>query len=106
VLAEVSGEVLEIGFGTGLNLTHCTKHARRITTVDPNSVWNKLAWRRIAWSGIAVVDSGTRRVVRRSCARFFSLISTASTVKSTSPTRILSSSPLRAPVRAAVFTSG
>ena len=54
VLAEVGGEVLEIGFGTGLNLAHYPEHVRRITTVDPNPGMNKLARRRIDDSGIEV----------------------------------------------------
>jgi ubiquinone/menaquinone biosynthesis C-methylase UbiE len=53
-LAEVGGEVLEIGFGTGLNLPHYPQHVRRIITVDPNPGMNRLARRRIARSGIAV----------------------------------------------------
>lgn len=54
VLAEVSGEVLEIGFGTGLNLAHYPACVRKITTVDPNPGMSKLASRRIAASGLAV----------------------------------------------------
>src|SRR5919112_5671423 len=54
LLADVGGEVLEIGFGTGLNLPHYPKHVRRITTVDPNPGMNRIALRRIAWSGIEV----------------------------------------------------
>ena len=53
-LAEVGGEVLEIGFGTGLNLPHYPEPIRRITTVDPNPGMNRLARRRIAGSGIEV----------------------------------------------------
>jgi ubiquinone/menaquinone biosynthesis C-methylase UbiE len=54
ILADVGGDVLEIGFGTGLNLAHYPEHVRRITTVDPNPGMNKLALRRIASSGIEV----------------------------------------------------
>ena len=36
VLADVDGEVLEIGFGTGLNLAHYPSAVRRITTANPN----------------------------------------------------------------------
>jgi ubiquinone/menaquinone biosynthesis C-methylase UbiE len=54
VLAEVSGEVLEIGFGTGLNLRHYPEHVRAITTVDPNPGMGRLARPRIADSGIRV----------------------------------------------------
>jgi ubiquinone/menaquinone biosynthesis C-methylase UbiE len=55
LLAEVSGDVFEIGFGTGLNLPHYPSSVKRITTVDPNSGARKLAERRIAQSAIEVV---------------------------------------------------
>jgi SAM-dependent methyltransferase len=54
VLADVGGDVLEVGFGTGLNLAHYPEHVRSITTVDPNPGMNKMARRRIAASGIEV----------------------------------------------------
>jgi ubiquinone/menaquinone biosynthesis C-methylase UbiE len=54
VLADVGGEVLEIGFGTGLNLPHYPPSVRSITTVDPNPGMKKLARRRIAETGIEV----------------------------------------------------
>jgi ubiquinone/menaquinone biosynthesis C-methylase UbiE len=54
VLAEVGGEVLEIGFGTGLNLPHYPAHVRRIIAVDPNPGMNRRARRRVAESGLAV----------------------------------------------------
>lgn len=37
LLAMVCGELLEVGFGTGLNLPHYPIQVRRITTVDPNN---------------------------------------------------------------------
>ena len=55
LLAEVSGDVFEIGFGTGLNLPHYPSTVKRITTVDPNPGAHKLAERRIAQSAIEVV---------------------------------------------------
>ncbi|HEY9737082.1 MAG TPA: class I SAM-dependent methyltransferase [Trichocoleus sp.] len=48
VLAEVSGEVLEIGFGTGLNLAYYPDSVQKITTVDVNPGMNALAQKRIA----------------------------------------------------------
>jgi RNA polymerase sigma factor (sigma-70 family) len=54
----------------------------------------------------SAVESGTLRVVRRSWARFFSRITTTPAEESTSVTRIRRSSPLRAPVWAAVAISG
>src|SRR5271157_1997273 len=35
VLAGANGEILEIGFGTGLNLGHYPEHVRHLTAVDP-----------------------------------------------------------------------
>lgn len=36
LLAYAYGDVLEIGFGTGLNLPFYPEAVRKITTVDPN----------------------------------------------------------------------
>ena len=55
VLADATGEVLEIGFGTGLNLAYYPRSAvQKITTVDVNVGMNKLARARIANSQIPV----------------------------------------------------
>lgn len=54
VLAEVQGEVLEIGFGTGLNLPYYPAHVTKITTVDANAGVNALAQKRIRASTIAI----------------------------------------------------
>jgi ubiquinone/menaquinone biosynthesis C-methylase UbiE len=54
LLAHAHGDVLEIGFGTGLNLPHYPKQVRKITTVDPNVGMNRLAQKRIELSGIEV----------------------------------------------------
>lgn len=59
VLADAGGEVLEIGFGTGLNLACYPKHIDRITTADPNPGMNKIARKRIADSGITVDQRAT-----------------------------------------------
>jgi ubiquinone/menaquinone biosynthesis C-methylase UbiE len=53
-LARAGGEILEIGFGTGLNLPHYPEPVRRIATVDPNAGMGKLARKRIAESRIRV----------------------------------------------------
>lgn len=63
LLATVSGDVLEIGFGTGLNLPYYPAQVRRITTVDPNAGMHRLAQRRVRRSKIEVdqrVLSGER----------------------------------------------
>lgn len=54
LLADVSGEILEIGFGTGLNLPHYPKEVNKITTIDPNPGMQKLARSRIVKSQITV----------------------------------------------------
>lgn len=58
-LAEVRGEILEIGVGTGLNLPHYPPHVRRIAAVDPNRGMNKLLHRRIGQTGIEVDQHNT-----------------------------------------------
>jgi SAM-dependent methyltransferase len=54
LLAHAEGDVLEIGFGTGLNLPHYPTEVRRITTVDPNVGMHRLAQKRVRRSGIEV----------------------------------------------------
>jgi ubiquinone/menaquinone biosynthesis C-methylase UbiE len=47
LLAHAGGSVLEIGFGTGLNLPHYPAQVRKITAVDPNPGMRRLAQKRI-----------------------------------------------------------
>lgn len=54
LLKDVEGEVLEIGFGTGLNLAYYPHHIDKITTIDANPGMNKLAEKRIQASEISV----------------------------------------------------
>lgn len=54
LLADVSGEVLEIGFGTGLNLPYYPEGVDKITTVEPNPGMKRLARSRIVQSQITV----------------------------------------------------
>lgn len=54
LLKDVSGEILEIGFGTGLNLPHYPEGIKKITTIDPNPGMKKRARSRIAASNITV----------------------------------------------------
>lgn len=54
LLTDVSGNILEIGFGTGLNLPHYPENVNQITTVDPNPGMQKLARSRMANSPITV----------------------------------------------------
>ena len=54
LLADVSGDIFEIGFGTGLNLPFYPEGVQEITTVDINPGMNRRAQKRIAESGITV----------------------------------------------------
>lgn len=54
LLSEVNGDVLEIGFGTGLNLPHYSDAVTSLTTVDPNEGMGAIAKTRITESPIPV----------------------------------------------------
>lgn len=54
ILADVQGEVLEIGFGTGLNLSYYPEHIHKVVAVDANPGVNPLAQKRIQASCITV----------------------------------------------------
>jgi ubiquinone/menaquinone biosynthesis C-methylase UbiE len=55
ILADATGSVLEIGFGTGLNLAYYPSNSvQKITTVDVNPGMNQIAQKRIAASTISV----------------------------------------------------
>ncbi len=54
VLVQADGDILEIGFGTGLNLEHYPEHVRRLTAVDPGAGMTRLGRRRIDGSCIDV----------------------------------------------------
>lgn len=53
-LSGVTGEILEIGFGTGINLLHYPEHVRRITGVDVNVHIHSKAEKRLKTSPIKV----------------------------------------------------
>ncbi|NEQ20663.1 MAG: class I SAM-dependent methyltransferase [Microcoleus sp. SIO2G3] len=54
VLSDVQGEVLEIGFGSGINLSYYPEHLQQLVTVDANPGMNVLAEKRIESSNIRV----------------------------------------------------
>ncbi|MEO0824087.1 MAG: class I SAM-dependent methyltransferase [Cyanobacteria bacterium J06639_16] len=54
LLADVTGRVLEIGFGTGLNLAYYPETVSQLTVIDPNPGMNAIAQRRITQSAIVV----------------------------------------------------
>lgn len=54
LVAGAYGGVMEIGFGTGLNLPYYPKAVHKLTAVDPNPGMHRLAQKRIKQMGIEV----------------------------------------------------
>jgi len=54
VLESVNGDILEIGFGSGLNLPHYPSDVSKLTVIDPNHGMGRYASRQIADSPINV----------------------------------------------------
>ena len=54
LLAHAHGDVLEIGFGTGLNLPYYPERVHKLTAVDPNPGMHRLAENRIKRGRIKV----------------------------------------------------
>jgi ubiquinone/menaquinone biosynthesis C-methylase UbiE len=54
LLAGAHGDVLEIGFGTGLNLPHYPGHIQKLTAVDPNPGMLRRAQKRLQESATKV----------------------------------------------------
>src|SRR5215472_15806108 len=54
VAAGLNGEVLEVGFGSGLNVPHYPAAVTRVRAVDPATVGRKLASKRTAASPVPV----------------------------------------------------
>jgi ubiquinone/menaquinone biosynthesis C-methylase UbiE len=58
VCADLEGEVLEIGFGTGLNIAHYPAALATLRAVEPSATCIKLAQPRIAQSSTAIDMAG------------------------------------------------
>ena len=58
VTAGLVGCVVEIGFGSGLNIRHLPPEVRRVLAVEPAATARRLAAKRIAAGGVAVEHVG------------------------------------------------
>lgn len=54
LLSQVTGDTLEIGFGTGLNLPYYPSDLQKLTAIDANPGMSAIAQKRIRESGIVV----------------------------------------------------
>ena len=76
-LEHVKGTVLEIGFGTGLNLPHYPRTVRKVVGVDPSDRSARLARKRIAASSFPVEIIGlSAEKISVADASFESIVST------------------------------
>jgi ubiquinone/menaquinone biosynthesis C-methylase UbiE len=58
VCADLSGEVVEVGFGSGLNIPYYPAAVKRIAAVEPSDLGWKLATKRLAKSEVPIERSG------------------------------------------------
>ncbi len=58
VTAGLTGRVVEIGFGSGLNVEHCPPEVAVVLAVEPAALSRRLAAKRIARAGVPVAHVG------------------------------------------------
>ena len=78
LLKQVRGQVLEVGFGTGLNLPYYPREVRALTVVEPDAALRARAEKRIAKSGktVSVVAGRMDRKLPLADASFDTVVST------------------------------
>ena len=54
LLSQADGEVLDIGFGTGLNLPYYPAHIKKLTAIDVNPGMNAIARKRLSNSSLNI----------------------------------------------------
>jgi len=58
VCAPLSGDVVEVGFGTGLNVPYYPAEVARVRAVEPSSMCRRISEPRRARSGVPIDDAG------------------------------------------------
>jgi SAM-dependent methyltransferase len=77
VCADLRGDVVEIGFGTGLNLPHYPAGVTRVLAVEPSALCMKIAAPRIAQASVRVEMAGlTGERLKLESGQFDAVLST------------------------------
>ena len=78
LLKQVKGQVLEVGFGSGLNLPYYPREVRTITAVEPDAGMRARAIKRIARSGktVSVIAGRMDRKLHLAEGSFDTIVST------------------------------